>query len=1289
MPTLIRPIAEASAGEASQIAIQAFNESEVLTALRNGSDNLELIAWHTVPQDFAVTRGADSGSQAGEAREVSLVLLGRNAITAVRSGSDRLLLINWSVPPGLDSIDRVWDTGTLAGEATNIAMTALNYTMLVTACRNGSGNLELISWRLESDGTISRLHDSGSLAGEVSLVTIARVDGTNVITAVRNGSGNLELIGWSVSDVDGGIGRWSQTAEAGEVFDISILPVSSGVLTSAVVTAVTDGSGNLLMIPWALSAADGTIDRVPDADVEAGSAIQLGLTSTVIPQAGRPTIVASMKRGAGDLELIGFELAADAPGTAVFLRTGDVSNYPGTSVTDTALAPLEPGRIVSAIRINNNLRVTTYAVSQVSATLIRPIAERNTTDASLLAIGAFNPNETITAVRSNSGNLLVTGWFTTPDAFAIDPGPDSGTQAGEAQGVALALLGRNAITAVRTGSGNLLLINWSVPPALASIDRVSDTGTAAGEASDIAIATISGTVMVTALRNGSGNLELISWRLETDGTIGRLHDSGAQAGEVTVVTIATVDGSNVVTAVRNGSDNLELIGWHVSPVDGTIQRWAHSAEAGTVTEIAILPFASGALASAVVTAVKDGSDNLLLIAWALDAGNGTIDRVADSFGQAGTASNIAICSTVTSPSGTPTIIVSMRRGLGNLELIAFVLIADANGIAFLRTGDMTNEANLDVEETRLASLEPGRIIAALRMNHTLYLKTYSVSDAVRKPMPKEILELEFENPELPPLGDTDWAKSAGDYPLHARREWEQVLDSSNEYDNPDLVGAAGWVVAPEDSGADVPFSHPFGFDWEFQIALDDDENGYQALLSPANTEPSQNDIALANDLGIQVPRGVLGLEWDKGLLPQSFRGRVNHGDRVAALGRWIIDKGHDSSSGFHRTEIHPPLLLATATVVNEPSLSGGKVQPFTRALFMSRPYLSGQVYAQDIANVYSDDVDDDGTLLSHMLREMGRVLDLHSTQMEAHPHIRSFPFRGRHSASFVVRPPAPDPPGNYSLMLSYRFTVRNGCQVMVVSNGQDSVKVIVTLDEAGYRRPELPHHVERTYHTPELAKLSPEAKWVSVIDVLASIVSGGIGLGSYFEYIFAHHGMQTDQYDPLPEFNILDPANGVLNIAASNIVPGAGIVLDDAQKHPVTGWLEARWIPKPRVKNPLTTVNLNEWLNATLKDPAQARKLDGKRWLDVLMSQFTVTKAQADALDAIPLSYVRGIQRAIAMVIEDGGDVHIERKSEHSPGDLYITPGGPQEADLSVGVFHCRFDANCRNWKCGWGPAKK
>src|SRR5712691_9379273 len=145
MTTFIRPIAQAGAGEASHIAVQAFNDSEVLTALRNGSGNLELISWRTPPQDPTITRGADSGTQAGTANEVALTLMGRRAITAVRSGSDRLLLISWDVPPGLGTINRLpQDAG--AGEASFIAMVAISDSRLVTALRAGNNNLLLICW---------------------------------------------------------------------------------------------------------------------------------------------------------------------------------------------------------------------------------------------------------------------------------------------------------------------------------------------------------------------------------------------------------------------------------------------------------------------------------------------------------------------------------------------------------------------------------------------------------------------------------------------------------------------------------------------------------------------------------------------------------------------------------------------------------------------------------------------------------------------------------------------------------------------------------------------------------------------------------------------------------------------------------------------------------------------------------------------------------------------------------------------------------------------------------------
>ena len=256
MARLIRPVGDAAAGAATHVVVQAFDESEALTACRNGSGNLELISWTTEPGTFAIGRGADSGSQAGEVGEVTLAIVGRHAVTAVRDGSDNLLLIPWDIPPGLTSIDRI-APGVGAGEASQISLVAVNDTTLVTALRAGNGNLLLISWRLEPDGLIARLQDSGNAAGEIGQlpwqgnqpsyqppVAMCRIDDENVVTAVRSGAGNLLLIGWSIA-ADGTIARWASDSghQAGEVRETSMMAITTGDGGTGVVTAVQDGSG--------------------------------------------------------------------------------------------------------------------------------------------------------------------------------------------------------------------------------------------------------------------------------------------------------------------------------------------------------------------------------------------------------------------------------------------------------------------------------------------------------------------------------------------------------------------------------------------------------------------------------------------------------------------------------------------------------------------------------------------------------------------------------------------------------------------------------------------------------------------------------------------------------------------------------------------------------------------------------------------------------------------------------------------------------------------------------------
>src|SRR5450631_1902923 len=91
--------------------------------------------------------------------------------------------------------------------------------------------------------------------------------------------------------------------------------------------------------------------------------------------------------------------------------------------------------------------------------------------------------------------------------------------------------------------------------------------------------------------------------------------------------------------------------------------------------------------------------------------------------------------------------------------------------------------------------------------------------------PRDILEIgAWTNPPSPyppgPDQPHDWATQVvggttttfphDDGPAF---EWTQVLNPGSELDD-DPVGACGWVIHPNQSSADFPFSHPFGNDFE-------------------------------------------------------------------------------------------------------------------------------------------------------------------------------------------------------------------------------------------------------------------------------------------------------------------------------------------------------------------------------------------------------------------------------------------------------------------------------------------
>ena len=330
MSTTFQRISDNHAGTASRI-VAADRGAFTLTALRNGSGNLELINWST--GGAAVKRVNDSGNQAGSIGEVAVTTVRNLAITAVRNGSNALELISWDDNAGQGPIVRRADSGHQAGEASLIAVKALaSATGVVTALRNGSGNLMLITWAVDINGNFKRLADAH--AGEVSGVALS-VLGNIAVTAVRNGSGNLELITWAISPDGTRITRRTDSGnQAGSVSGIAMAEAGA----TRVVTAVRNGSDNLELISWDIAADGTTIRRL--ADIEAGTVNWIDLA-----RFGANRFVTAVKAGNDHLKLIAYDLAA----TGAFTRTGDSGDAAG-DIDEVSLVMPPSNNLVTAVR---------------------------------------------------------------------------------------------------------------------------------------------------------------------------------------------------------------------------------------------------------------------------------------------------------------------------------------------------------------------------------------------------------------------------------------------------------------------------------------------------------------------------------------------------------------------------------------------------------------------------------------------------------------------------------------------------------------------------------------------------------------------------------------------------------------------------------------------------------------------------------------------------------------------------------------------------------------------------
>lgn len=451
--------------------------------------------------------------------------------------------------------------------------------------------------------------------------------------------------------------------------------------------------------------------------------------------------------------------------------------------------------------------------------------------------------------------------------------------------------------------------------------------------------------------------------------------------------------------------------------------------------------------------------------------------------------------------------------------------------------------------------------------------------------PRESLQVSVVNPP-PPAGDNwaadivkqnrssfatlasllslaVWADRGDDFPVCAR-EWVQVGTPTEDYDR-DTVGFSGWLLQPEMSGNDVPFTHPFGRDWECMVALDPE---YAGVLAPGNAVPDGVDgaAALADAAVLGIPllpgRPLLAVETDGGNVPSAlkppFGDTVRVGDRIAVFGRWIVDACHSVPTPVgdsYRAEVHPPMVMAIGGT--RPGLSAG--QDLTRVVLTSRPYLVQQVYTTDVDSIYDDSAANDGTLLQHLNSEVDKlhsgIIIPDSAKIEAHPKIASKPFADSHVFRLSVRPP----PGTSvaQVQVSFQFTCRTGVGVQVIRVADDQVDLLIALNSSGYHPPTLPPRRTDTWPKERLEGAGGGADKLITFEQIVSLFQVSPVKQAVAEAALAR-GVETDTYD-VPDVDAMDRSNAVPFVPTSQIPGGGqGIIVDDAQPYPVVGFLEIR-----------------------------------------------------------------------------------------------------------------------------------
>lgn len=326
----ISELSHATAGASSHVAVTHLSNDRLVTALRTASGDLKLIVWD-VAADGTVTRKGDAS--AGAVDRVAITDWSGHAgvITAVRTGSGTLEVIAWEIASSGSVTRKGSATGTAISDVK--VSSPSGFAGVMTAAIDQDGNLQTVSWALSAQGDFTRKTTATAGAASALAVQSLPKSGSHarVAVGVRNGSHNLEIITWEIAS-NGDLTRVGR-ADAGPITEVALTARSTE--NADVFSLTTGASGDLTAIGWTLDDA-GVLTRMTTATGGNASSVSI---SSFHPDIHTYT-VGAMRSQSGALELIVWRNGLDLTRhgvmtTALAIATVAVIGWSGGVVTVT------------------------------------------------------------------------------------------------------------------------------------------------------------------------------------------------------------------------------------------------------------------------------------------------------------------------------------------------------------------------------------------------------------------------------------------------------------------------------------------------------------------------------------------------------------------------------------------------------------------------------------------------------------------------------------------------------------------------------------------------------------------------------------------------------------------------------------------------------------------------------------------------------------------------------------------------------------------------------------------